>query len=73
MTATQHTHASATDEYSAQHARAMDLLMRLQSAVCDLPAPDTEFVTITWGHVGSLGELNRQLDNALAFIEGTDA
>jgi hypothetical protein len=68
MTATQHTHASATAEYVAQHARAMDLLMRLQSAVCDCPAPDGG-TTITWGHVGSLGELNRQLDEALAFIE----
>ena len=63
------THASATDEYVAQHARAMDLLMRLQSAVCDCPAPDAG-TTITWGHVGSLVELNRQLDDALAFIEG---
>ena len=72
MPAIQRTHASATDEYSAQHARAIDLLTRLQSAVCDCPAPDTD-TTITWGHVGSLGELNRQLDNALAFIEGNDA
>ena len=68
MTTTQHTQASATDEYCAQHARAMDLLMRLQSAVCDCPAPDSGTI-IHWGHVGSLGELNRQLDEALAFIE----
>jgi hypothetical protein len=68
MTAIQRTQASATDEYVAQHARAMDLLMRLQSAVCDCPAPDGDTI-IHWGHVGSLGELNRQLDEALAFIK----
>lgn len=61
--------ASVTDEYVAQHSRAMDLLMRLQSAICDCPAPDSG-AAITWGHVGSLAELNRQLDDALSFIEG---
>jgi hypothetical protein len=68
MTTTQ---ASAAAEYVGQHARAMDLTMRLQAAICDLPAPDT--IAVNWGHVGSVAELNRQLNEALAFIEGFDA
>jgi hypothetical protein len=46
--------------------------MKIQDAVCDLPAPDCG-VRIDWTHVGSLCELNRQLSDALAFIGAKDA
>jgi hypothetical protein len=61
-----------TTEYVKAHAAAMQLLMDLQSAVMDMPAPDSD-EPIQWGHVGSLAELNSQLRNAHSFIAGTDA
>jgi len=63
---------SLAESYSAQHAQALAAIMKIQDAVCDLPAPDCG-VRIDWTHVGSLCELNRQLSDALAFIGAKDA
>jgi hypothetical protein len=60
---------AAQDAYLEQHGKAAALLQELQEALFDQPAPDDEIV-INWGHVGSVTELNRQLENALAFIKG---
>jgi hypothetical protein len=60
---------AAQDAYLAQHTKAAALLQELEEALFDQPAPDGE-IAIDWSHVGSVTELNRQLENALMFIKG---
>lgn len=62
---------SAEDAYVAYHAEAAALLVQLQEALFDLPAPDGE-IPINWAHVGTVVELKRQLAEALAFVSGTE-
>jgi len=64
------TRAEAT--YSEQHAAAAALLEQLQAALFDMPAPDGE-AKIDWGHVGSITEIKRQLQETLEFMTGTNA
>jgi len=60
---------SAEEAYLERHTQAAHLIQQLGEAIFDLPAPDGD-VTINWGHVGSVAELNSQLSTALAFIQG---
>jgi hypothetical protein len=54
--------------YAEQHVLALANLQKIKVALENLPAPEGH-VTINWGHVGSLAELNKQLEQALEFIE----
>jgi len=63
---------AAETAYAEQHAAAAALLQQLQDALFDMPAPDGE-TSIHWGHVGSAGEITRQLRETLAFVTGEDA
>lgn len=57
------------DRYVEQHVIAQNNLIRIQEILGNMPAPDSGD-SITWGHVGSLAELNRQLELAMNFIKG---
>jgi hypothetical protein len=60
----------AETAYITQHAAALATLRALQSIIGDMPAPDGG-TSIHWGHVGSLTEINDQLNSILRFATGS--
>jgi hypothetical protein len=60
--------ASASETYAARHAEALALLAQLQQAIEDMPEPESD--GINWGHAGSMGHINEQLRELIAFVEG---
>ncbi|MEN6507123.1 MAG: hypothetical protein ABFD92_21510 [Planctomycetaceae bacterium] len=57
----------AQPAYESAHMVATDLLAHIGELLQDMPAPDGE-VTINWGHVGSLAEVNGKLAEIIAFL-----
>lgn len=57
---------TAEAAYAERHVQALALLAELTAMVEDLPAPDA--IKVNWGHVGSLAEVNRQLDETREFL-----
>ena len=58
--------------YTNAHLTAVQMCERISQLLFDLPAPDSD-VAITWGHVGDLEEINRQLKDVLAFLDRSNA
>ena len=56
--------------YENAHVAAQNQLERIRELLFDLPADDEH--PINWGHVGSLGEVNRILAELVAFLDGTN-
>ena len=61
----------AQDFYIEEHTKAVVLLQRLEEALYDMPAPDGE-TQIDWGHVGSIKEVNQQIEQLIAFARGEE-
>jgi hypothetical protein len=57
------------DQYVTWHTLCLERLEQLQQAMFDLPAPGGD-VEIDWGHVGSVTEIAKQLEQTLAFTAG---
>jgi hypothetical protein len=64
------TNQSAEDAYTGAHIKATAQLERIRELLQELPAPDTDGEYIHWGHVGSLGHVNEQLSEIVAFLAG---
>ena len=58
--------------YENAHFVAQDQLEQIRGLLFDLPAPGDEEQPINWAHVGSVNEVNRQLSEIIAFLDGTN-
>ena len=57
----------AAQAYAIAHSEALAKIESLREMIEALPAPET--VSINWGHVGSLGHINNELDAIIGFVE----
>jgi len=58
--------------YENAHATARSLVERINELLFDMPAPGDEDHPIRWTHVGTINEVNRQLSEVIAFLDGTE-
>lgn len=58
---------SAQDAYLQAHDDANALLMDIQSALFDLPAPDSD-IPINWEHVGTASAVKSKLAEIMEFL-----
>jgi len=57
------------ESYEQAHQKSQALLKQIESLLFDMPAPENAEYPPTWGHVGSLIEINHQLETVLEFME----
>jgi hypothetical protein len=58
--------------YENAHLVAQDLVERIRELLSDMLAPGVEEHPINWAHVGSISEVNKQLSEVVAFLDGTE-
>jgi hypothetical protein len=62
---------TAADQYAIGHAAALELLVKVQQAIEDMPNPES--INGNWGYAGSMSHINGQLRELLAFAGGGHA
>jgi hypothetical protein len=63
---------TAESAYENAHLVAQDLVERIRELLFDLPAPGNDDHPINWAHVGTINEVNNQLSQIIAFLNGTE-
>ena len=59
-------------KYEHQYLETQGALEALAEAVADLPAPGDDDNPIDWGHLGTLCEARRQIEETLAFLTSAE-